>query len=157
MTTDAAAYICDYLKRQASLCAALLKGYPVNDQTLLLDLPAQGTVALDESFWEFKKHGKGVRFCRIPAGEIVDVPVGVVTHPSALDAWRLLGHLESVEIENLRHGAQQYRGTDEGELKSLLRRLCEEGVLIAAEDEKGLYALRRNPTTRPSARSVAFE
>ncbi len=154
---DAAAYVRAYLERQASLCAALLERYPVNDQTLLLDLPAQGTVAFDESFWEFQKHGKGVRFCRIPAGEIVDVPVGVVAHPGALDAWRLLGHLESREIENLRHGTQQYCGTDERELQSLLRRLCEEGVLIAVEDEKGLYALPPNPTTRPRDRSVAFE
>jgi hypothetical protein len=131
----------EYVAKQASLCVALLEGYPFENTTLLLDLARHGSVSLDDSYWEFQKHGIGVLFRCVPSGEVVDVPIGLVKYPNAVDAWRFLNHLESREITKLRHGAHEYGATEERSLETLFHQLRDEGIMNAVAGENGLYTL----------------
>lgn len=133
----------EYAAKQAALCRALLQQHSIRDTVRLLDLPRHGNVGLDETFWEFQRHGVGVCFSRVPSGEIVDVPTGVADAPDAFDAWRLIEYLESRGIDELRHRGQAYRVTEGQALKLLLRRLAKDGVLTPIDNSHKLYLVCR--------------
>jgi hypothetical protein len=134
----------DYAALQERLCEALFDRYPVDDATLLTDLPKRGSLPLGDELWEFERHGTGVCFTRVPTNEIVDVHADPVAHPGGIDAWRLVQYLESKGIETVNYGATKFDATKEKSLDEMLQRLCSGGVLVVADPKRRIYSVHRS-------------
>lgn len=58
----------------------------MSDHIFLIDAPKNGSVSVLGRYWEFTRHGKGLRFEAIPKEIVVDVTEGVVTDDEFFDA-----------------------------------------------------------------------
>jgi hypothetical protein len=133
----------DYVSLQKRLCEALFGRYPIEDVMLLTDLPKWGSLHVGDELWEFKRHGTGVCFIRVPTNEVVDAHTGPVAHPDWVDAWRLVQYLESKGIETVNYGAKNFDATKEESLDEMLQRLCNDGVLVVADPKRRIYSVHR--------------
>ena len=123
----------EFVKLQHGLCSALrdLHGAALDQ------VPRTGNLSVDEGYWEFQKHGSGVRFIRLPDHPVVDVHVYLFEQTRAIDAWRLTQYFESKEVVRVRNGGKNYDATDERSFKTLLDELERSGVLKHAEHTRG--------------------
>lgn len=111
---------------QKKLIESFIHQYPnLKDYQFLLDFPKQGTIKLDDSNWNFSRHGKGIKFYQDTSSKakIVDVHCNI-TEPELFDLWRL----------------SQYFGLDNDyELTSLLDKMVKDGDLLIISDKYYIF------------------
>lgn len=103
-----------FISTQEKLIKVLLNEHPeCTNYILLFNLPKYGKIKVDDSYWNFKKHGAGVEFSSVDDGVIVDV-CEHIDQANLFDEWRLSLYLESIHKEAFK-------------LKDELSDLCESG------------------------------
>jgi hypothetical protein len=119
-----------YCHLQAQLVRTLLERERPKDTQYFRDLKP-GSLHIDGTRWEYRKHGGGVAFSS-SSGVEVDAHVGMATFPDAFDAWRLLLYCESVGIEHLTHDGRTYEANydiyGEEPVRELIEALCASGL-----------------------------
>lgn len=107
---------------QKKLIESFMHQYPnVKDYQFLLDFPKRGTIKLDDSNWNFSKHGKGIKFYQDSSykAKIVDVHCNI-TEPELFDLWRL---------------SQYFELDNDSELTTLLDKMVKDGDLLLISDK----------------------
>jgi hypothetical protein len=125
MKADAIDCIRDFVALQQRLCVALREKF--HPDSLLLNLPKEGSVSIGDHFWEFQRHGTGVRFVESATGIEVDVHERLDLS-DAVDSWRLVTYFESMNRGVLRISDEEFRVDDEG-IRCLLVELIMQGEL----------------------------
>lgn len=118
-----------FAEYQRALCRAFRESYPVVDHDLLTDAPTYGAVTALDKYWEFTRHGKGLRFEEIPSGVVVDVTEGVFTSSEFFDAWRLGEYLESISVESLTFEGERFDAEASREIDRLLQLMTSRNLL----------------------------
>lgn len=118
-----------FAEYQRALCRAFRESYPVVDHDLLTDAPKFGAVTALDKYWEFTRHGKGLRFEEITSGVVVDVTEGVFTSSEFFDAWRLGEYLESISVESLTFEGERFDAEASREIDRLLQLMTSRNLL----------------------------
>lgn len=132
----------EFAALQRALCIQLRESFPFEDIRSLTDLPKRGSISLDDSYWEFQRHGSGISFIRVPEGDVVDAHAELVAQPSGIDACRLAQYFESKGIGQFEYDSKQYNATDERSIKSMLEYMHEKGRLESVVPERRIYTLK---------------
>jgi hypothetical protein len=118
-----------FAEYQRALCRAFQESYPVRDRDFLTDAPKCGTVTALDKYWEFTRHGKGLRFEAVPSGVVVDVIEGAITDSEYFDAWRLCEYLQSVSVESLTFEGERFDAETSREIERLLQLMASRNLL----------------------------
>jgi len=105
-----------FIELQITLMRSFFIHYPlVKDFKWLLDFPSKGVILVGNESWDFKKHGKGIRFFKnnSSAGVVVDI-IDNVNNAKIIDAWRL---------------SQYFSNHTDDEIKSTLDEMASSGFL----------------------------
>lgn len=116
---------------QRSLVVEFFNIYPsLKDFDLLLDFPKTGEIKLENTLWNFIKHGKGLKFIRKEPKPniIIDVHINILD-PCIVDEWRLSQYLES-----LGYDLQKYN----------MRAILDEMVMFEVLESMQLYYRFKN-------------
>jgi hypothetical protein len=132
---DAVRAFADY---QRALCRAFRDSYPVGDHDFLTDAPKHGAVTALDKYWEFTRHGKGLRFEAVPSGVVVDVTEGVFSDSEFFDAWRLGEYLESLSVESLTFEGERFDAETAREIERLLELMISRNLLSKHPDGREL-------------------
>jgi hypothetical protein len=121
----------DFSALQGRLVQAFVRTVAPRDMEYFKDV-ADGRLSLEGEGWEYKRHGRGVRFV-CTDGRVVDVHIGLDRHPAGITAWRLLEYLDSLGVTEVRFEQIPYIADDEGELERLLVQMERAGAVSVAE------------------------
>ena len=105
-----------FIELQITLMRSFIIHYPlVKDFKWLLDFPSKGVIWVGNESWDFKKHGKGIRFFKnnSSAGVVVDI-IDNVNNAKIIDVWRL---------------SQYFSNHTDDEIKSTLDEMASSGFL----------------------------
>ena len=105
-----------FIELQITLMRSFFIHYPlVKDFKWLLDFPSKGVIWVGNESWDFKKHGKGIRFFKnnSSAGVVVDI-IDNVNNAKIIDVWRL---------------SQYFSNYTDDEIKSTLDEMASSGFL----------------------------
>ncbi|AOE41775.1 hypothetical protein A7P61_11905 [Pantoea agglomerans pv. betae] len=105
-----------FIELQITLMRSFIIHYPlVKDFKWLLDFPSKGVIWVGNESWDFKKHGKGIRFFKnnSSAGVVVDM-IDNVNNAKIIDVWRL---------------SQYFSNYTDDEIKSTLDEMASSGFL----------------------------
>lgn len=105
-----------FIELQITLMRSFIIHYPlVKDFKWLLDFPSKGVIWVGNESWDFKKHGKGIRFFKnnSSAGVVVDI-IDNVNNAKIIDVWRL---------------SQYFSNYTDDEIKSTLDEMASSGFL----------------------------
>ncbi|EZI31189.1 hypothetical protein ABEH22_09860 [Pantoea agglomerans] len=105
-----------FIELQITLMRSFFIHYPlVKDFKWLLDFPSKGVILVGNESWDFKKHGKGIRFFKnnSSAGVVVDI-IDNVNNAKIIDVWRL---------------SQYFSNHTDDEIKSTLDEMASSGFL----------------------------
>lgn len=105
-----------FIELQITLMRSFIIHYPlVKDFKWLLDFPSKGVILVGNESWDFKKHGKGIRFFKnnSSAGVVVDM-IDNVNNAKIIDVWRL---------------SQYFSNYTDDEIKSTLDEMASSGFL----------------------------
>lgn len=105
-----------FIELQITLMRSFFIHYPlVKDFKWLLDFPSKGVILIGNESWDFKKHGKGIRFFKnnSSAGVVVDI-IDNVNNAKIIDVWRL---------------SQYFSNHTDDEIKSTLDEMASSGFL----------------------------
>ncbi|WP_350239066.1 hypothetical protein U1R68_09935 [Pectobacterium colocasium] len=107
--------IISFISLQEMLMKAFFIAYPsLKDLDFLLDFPKKGTVFVNDSEWNFIKHGKGIKFLIRNIQKETVVDINNIKNPKLIDVWRL---------------SQYFPSHDDHEIKGLLDGMVESGIL----------------------------
>lgn len=118
-----------FVEYQRALCQAFCEAYPVSDHDFLTDAPKHGSISAADKYWEFTRHGKGLRFETVPSGVVIDVTEGVFTGSEFFDAWRLGEYLESISVKALTFDGKRFDAENLRELEQLLQFMISRNLL----------------------------
>lgn len=131
-----------YAELQSALCIKLADQYDIEDDLgVAFCLPKAGKLALGTEDWSFARHGKGARLTRDSDSCVVDAVDMMVSHPTALDAWRLIDHFESINVRQVRNDDEVVDVTTKIGVVSLLEALTTKGFLCVIDRSKDLYVI----------------
>lgn len=133
--------ISEYVIMQDLLCNELRRRYPSVDSPLLTVLPRCGSISIEDSIWEFCKHGAGVMFTSLCGGEVIDVHRYPPIHSKEFDAWRLIQFFESKGIAEVDYKSNTISVETEPCIDELLRCLLRDGVIAALDEAPSVYVL----------------
>nr|WP_024967753.1 hypothetical protein [Pantoea sp. IMH] len=105
-----------FIELQITLMKSFFIHYPlVKDFKWLLDFPSKGVILVGNESWDFKKHGKGIRFFKnnSSAAVVVDI-IDNVNNAKIIDVWRL---------------SQYFSNHTDDEIKSTLDEMASSGFL----------------------------
>ena len=132
---DAVRAFADY---QRALCRAFQENYPVCDHNFLTDAPKQGAVTAADEYWEFTRHGKGLRFEAVGNGVVVDVTEGIFAGSEFFDAWRLGEYLESISVVTLTFNGNCFDAEDGRQIERLLELMASQKLLVRHPERREL-------------------
>jgi hypothetical protein len=118
-----------YVSVQRGLIFALCELDGVEETPGLTGVPWLGSLAHNDSFWEFQKHGAGVSFSKTSTGTVIDAHIEMFDAPDAFDAWRLVQYFESSCVESVGYQNELFDVTNERKVEDLLDRLHRDGKL----------------------------
>ncbi|MGC1008254.1 DUF6896 domain-containing protein [Pantoea agglomerans] len=105
-----------FIELQITLMRSFIIHYPlVKDFKWLLDFPSKGVIWVGNESWDFKKHGKGIRFFKNNSSAVVVVDmIDNVNNAKIIDVWRL---------------SQYFSNYTDDEIKSTLDEMASSGFL----------------------------
>lgn len=127
-----------YSEYQRALCHAFQGSYSIGDREFLTDAPKHGAVTVLNDYWEFTRHGAGLRFHAVSSGIVIDVTNGVFTSSEFFDAWRLCEYLESISVDSLTFEDKRFDADASREIGHLLQLMTARKLLAPHPNLEGL-------------------
>lgn len=138
-TTDIETVIRTFTNLQTQLVGELKRTLGPRDWHYLTDVPRKGNISINDTPWQYKVHGTGVRFSS--AHGTVDMNRNLDGDPSLFDAGRLAEYLSSIGQKSV-VWADRVVEFDYDHGPSILREMHATGALQRAEFCDGeLYRL----------------
>lgn len=141
MKVEALGLMREYVCKQRCLCQMFLEQFPMATN-LLLEVPRHGNLSDEDEYWEFHRHGTGIRFVQ----PVTEVEIDVTDHldcPDAIDTWRFVTYCESLSVEIVFFQDREFV-TDDSGIRNLFEKLIAAGKLESASSVNRLFRLVTN-------------